>query len=98
MVYPYNPNWLTPVQKPPYYGARLGTSLGKTMCGVRVTPSMEVVNADGKVIEGLYANFSTAGGMVGESNYCTGLYNTTILGGNAMSWTTGYIAAEAALQ
>lgn len=98
MVYPYNPNWLTPVQKPPYYGARLGTSLGKTMCGVRVTPSMEVVDADGKVIEGLYANFSTAGGMVGESNYCTGLYNTTILGGNAMSWTTGYIAAEAALQ
>ena len=97
MVYPYNPDWLTPIVQPPFYGARLGTSLGKTMCGVRVTPQMQVINADGKAIPGLYANFTTAGGIVGECSYCTNLYNSSILGGNALSWTTGYIAAEAAL-
>lgn len=97
LVWPYNPGWLSPVQTPPYYGAKIGGCIGKTLAGLRVDPELRVINTEGKVIPGLYANFTTAGGIYGESSYGGSLYNTSILGGNGLTWATGYLAAETAL-
>lgn len=97
MLYPYDPTWLVPIAKAPFYGAKIGGQVGKTLAGLRVTPELQVVNTEGDVIPGLYANFTTAGGIVGESSYGGSLYNTSILGGVALSWVSGYFAAQSAL-
>lgn len=89
--------FLNPIVEPPFYGAKIGPRIGKTLCGVRVDEDLRVVTAQNEVIPGLYANFSTAGGIVGESTYGTSLINTSFLGGNAMTWTSGYFAARTAL-
>lgn len=96
-VYPYNPEWLIPIEKAPFYGARIGGGIGKTFAGPRVTPKLEVVDRDAHVIPGLYAHFMTAGGICGESTFNGTMFNTTIQGGNAMSWISGYAAAQSAL-
>ncbi len=90
---PYDASWLNPVKEPPYYAAILGGQIGKTMCGLRVDERFQVMKSDGKAIPGLYAAFSTAGGLSGEANYgCP--WNSTLYGGVAMTWTSGYIAAK----
>jgi fumarate reductase flavoprotein subunit len=89
-VYQYQPEWLIPVQKSPYYGIRIGAFLYATGCGLRVTPGMQVVNTKGKTIPGLYAGFHTAGGQNGEHS----LSAVGILSDCGLSFTGGYIAAE----
>ncbi|MGV8083090.1 MAG: FAD-dependent oxidoreductase [Coriobacteriia bacterium] len=99
LLYPYPAEWLQALKTPPYYGARIGGSIGKTMAGLRVTGDMEVVDTEGKVIPGLYAGWSTAGGFVGESTWNSGgTFNVSVLGSNALSWVTGYIACQTALE
>ena len=94
-VYPYNPEWLIPIVKAPFYGARIGGGIGKTFAGPRVTTKMEVVDTNAHVIPGLYAHFMTAGGICGESTFNGTMFNTSIQGGNALSWISGYMAAQA---
>ena len=98
ILYPYLPEWLNPIQKAPFYGAALGGQLGKTLAGVRVNHKLQVMKDDGHKIPGLYAGFTTAGGVVGETNYGGGLVNTSLLGGCALSWTSGYYAVQCALE
>ncbi|NTU88664.1 MAG: FAD-binding protein [Actinobacteria bacterium] len=95
-TYPYSKRFLNPVVEAPFYGSKIGPRIGKTMCGLRVDEDLRVVNNQGKPIPGLYANFTTAGGICGESTYGTSLVNSSILGGNGLSWTTGYLAARTA--
>ena len=90
---PYDPSWLNPVKDPPYYAAILGGQMGKTMCGLRVDESLRVMKADGTLVDGLYANFTTAGGLTGECDY-GGFWNSSLFGGVAMSWISGYAAAK----
>lgn len=96
-IYPLPKEFLNPILEPPFYGAKLGVIIGKTLCGLRVDEDLRVLNAKGQVIPGLYANFTTAGGICGESTYGTSLVNTSILGGLALTWTSGYHAAKVAL-
>ncbi len=93
---PYDPTWLIPVQDPPYYAAIIGGQMGKTMCGLRVDENLQVMKADGTLIPGLYANFTTAGGLTGECDY-GGFWNSSPFAGNAMSWVSGYAAAKTIL-
>lgn len=94
---PYDASWLNPVKEPPYYAAILGGQIGKTMCGLRIDERFWVTKPDGKEIPGLHAAFSTAGGLSGEANYgCP--WNSTLYGGVAMTWVSGYIAAKMLLK
>ena len=95
MPIPYDPSWLNPVAKPPYYAAIVGGQIGKTLCGLRVDPNLRVITADAKPIKGLYANFTTAGGIDGEHGH--GLWNPSMFAGNALSWVSGYVAAKTLL-
>jgi len=96
-VYPLTEVFLNPILEPPFYGAKMGVIIGKTLAGLRVDEDLRVLDNQGKAISGLYANFTTAGGICGESTYGTGLVNTSILGGLALTWTSGYHAAKTAL-
>lgn len=97
LAYPYHESWLHPVADPPFYAAIVGGQMGKTECGLRVDERLQVMKPDGKVIPGLYANLTTAGGLSGEGDYA-GYWGANPWGGNAASWITGYIAAKELLQ
>lgn len=96
-IYPLSGKLLHPIKEPPFYGAKIGGYLGKTLCGVRVDENLHVLDTKGKVIPGLYANFTTAGGAAGESTYGASILTTTFLGGNLLTWSTGYQATMSAL-
>lgn len=66
--YKYPPEWMIAIDEPPFYGAKLGGHVFGSKTGLRVTPSMQVVNTSGQVIPGLYAGWHTAGGSSGEGN------------------------------
>lgn len=95
LLYPYPTEWLNTLDTPPYYGAKIGGHFGKTLCGLRVNDDLQVIDTEGHVISGLYANYTTAGGICGEGSWGGGAhFNTSILGGNALSWVSGYVACE----
>lgn len=91
-TYPYLPEWMIPVNEPPYYGAALGGHVFGSKCGLRVNPSMQVVSVDGAVIPGLYAGWHTAGGSAGDGNPAgkplTGMYADL-----GLAFVGGYMAA-----
>lgn len=41
MSTPYDPSWLHPVVKPPFYGAIIGSQMAKTMCGLRTDEHLQ---------------------------------------------------------
>ncbi len=86
----FPPDWLIPVQNPPFYGIRIGANLFATKCGLRVNVNMQVLDKKQKTIPGLYAAFHTAGGAVGENASSLG----GILHSAGLSWTSGFIAGE----
>lgn len=93
----YFPDWLVPIQKPPYYCIPNSTQVAKVMCGLRVNSLMQVLRPDATVIDGLYAGFFTAGGICGESDYGGQFGNPTLAGGAAISGIGGLMAVRAAL-
>lgn len=88
----YDPAWLVPVAKAPFYGMAVGATCLSTNCGMAVTPEMQAVAANGAPIEGLYAAGSCVGGVGGDSTYgdCRNPG-----GGVAMACGTAYAAAKA---
>lgn len=96
-TYKYPSQWLIPIDQPPYYGSRLGGHVFGSKCGVKITPKMQVVNTEGKVIEGLYAGWHTAGGSSGEGNPSgkplTGMYADL-----GLSFVGGYMVAGAIME
>ena len=97
-IYPLSKVFLNPIVEPPFYGAKIGPRVCLTGAGVRVDENLHVVDENGDAIPGLYANFTTAGGINGESKYGGGLNYSSVLGGLALSFTSGYFAARTALQ
>ena len=93
----YMPDWLVPVQKPPFYCIPNSTQIAKIMTGLRVNGRMEVLNPHGDAIPGLYAGFFTAGGICGESDYGGVFGNPTLACGAAISGIGGLMAVRAAL-
>lgn len=88
----FDPRFLIPIKKAPFYGIRIGAQLAATQAGVLVNDRMQVISTDGYVIPGLYAGWHTAGGACG-----LGKTGNTIVGNSGLSWTGGYIAANAIL-
>ncbi len=93
----YFPDWLVPVQKPPFYCIPCAGQIGKIITGLRVNGKMEVLNTDADPIPGLYAGFYTAGGICGECCYAGQFGNPSFAGGVAMSGIGGFLAARAAI-
>ena len=93
----YMPDWLVPVQKPPFYCIPNSTQIAKIMTGLRVNGRMEVLNPRGDAIPGLYAGFFTAGGICGESDFGGVFGNATLACGAAISGIGGLMAVRAAL-
>lgn len=91
--YPYEPQWLIPLDSPPYYGATVGITSYDTCCGLRVNADMQVISTEGKPIPGLYAGFHTAGGESGES-VLNGLPFGSMYGSNLLSYVGGWMAAD----
>lgn len=91
-TYPYDPAWLIAISEPPYYGAKIGGNVFATKCGLKINPSMQVINTEGKVIPGLYAGWHTAGGSNGEFNISGRPFNG-IYGDVGLSFVGGYMAA-----
>ncbi|MGV8083225.1 MAG: FAD-dependent oxidoreductase [Coriobacteriia bacterium] len=90
--YKYKPAWLIAIDKPPYYGAKLGGHVFGSKCGLAVNPKMQVLDENGDVIPGLYAGWHTAGGSSGDGNPAgrplTGMYADL-----GLSFVGGYMAA-----
>jgi uncharacterized protein with FMN-binding domain len=59
---------MLPINQPPYRGVTLGGQLLCTLDGLRINQKMQVLNASGEVIEGLYAGGNDSGGFF-SSNY-----------------------------
>lgn len=97
-IYPLNPDFLNPIVEGPFYGAKIGARLSMTLAGLRVDEKLRVCDETGKAIKGLYANFTTAGGLAGEGAFGTGLINGTPVGACGLSWATGYLACKNACE
>ena len=93
----YMPDWLVPVQKPPFYCIPNSTQIAKIMTGLRVNGRMQVLNPRGEAIPGLYAGFFTAGGICGESDFGGVFGNATLACGAAISGIGGLMAVRGAL-
>ncbi len=77
-----------PFDQPPYYASKRVPTIHHTMGGIQITPLGQVVDADGNIIQGLYAAGEVTGGIHGANR----------LGGNAVPDTVvfGRIAGESA--
>ncbi len=90
----FPPELMTKVEKPPFYAAVSGGQIAKTLCGLRVNPKMQVMSTDHEPIEGLYAGWTTAGGLCGE-NMINGMWGKcSPFGSVAMSGVGGWLAAK----
>ena len=56
-----------PIMQAPFYGIRLWPKVHYTMGGIRINVLGQVIDIDGKVIEGLYAAGEITGGIHGAS-------------------------------
>ena len=81
---------LVPINKGPYYIYPSRPVLVATYCGVKVDPTMQVIDVFGKPNKGLYA----AGEVTG------GVHGTSFLASSAISksFTMGYMAADTLLK
>jgi len=95
---PYFPEWLIPLENPPYYGIPNGGSICKTTCGLRVNPKMQVLQPNGEPVQGLYAGYYTAGGISGENSFGGQAFGPTIYGGVAISGVGGWMAIQGLLE
>lgn len=59
--------WLTTIDQPPYYAAHVGVANCCTRLGLRRNGKMQVLDHNGKPIEGLYAIGNTGGGFFGPT-------------------------------
>lgn len=90
--YKYRPEWLLPLDEPPFYGAAVGGHVFGAKCGLLVDTNMHVCDAAGNRIPGLYAAWHTAGGSAGDGNAAgrplTGMYADL-----GLAFVGGYMAA-----
>jgi hypothetical protein len=97
LAVPYNPAWLTPLRTPPYYAAVVGGQIGKTLAGLRVNADMQVLNTSHEAIPGLYAGWTTAGGLCGENMFIGQFGKCSPFGSVAMSGVGGWLCARSIL-
>ena len=85
------PKYLKPVRTPPFYADREMAMMAVTLGGVKVGSNLEVLDAKGEPIPGLYAAGNTVGRRFGW-NYEAECYGMT----NALGITHGFLAGQAA--
>ena len=80
-VEPQKSNWALPIDEPPFYGYTVTGGITFAFGGVQITPSAEVLDTRGSVIEGLYAAGNSTGDLFFD-NYPggTGLMNAAVFG------------------
>ena len=73
--YGKEPHRLTPVDTPPFYGAKNTGFVLCTMDGINIDTDMRAIDADGNVIPGLYVNGNDSGGYFANTypNLSTGM-------------------------
>lgn len=81
---------LKPIVKPPFYAFKRHASVLCTMSGLEVTENYQVVDAQGEVIEGLYAAGNDSGCMFGGTQYPLNMPGISIgramLSGRVAAW------------
>jgi fumarate reductase flavoprotein subunit len=82
-------SYLVPLETPPYYGVKMGSSYLNTLGGIKVNENMEVLDTKDNPIRGLYAAGVDTGGWTSET-YCAALPGTAF--GYAIN--SGRIAGE----
>lgn len=88
-----DPAYLRPVKVPKFYAFKCHMDILCTMGGIKINEKTEVIDKSEKVIRGLYAAGSDAGGMFGDS------YNLTASGiACSFALNSGRIAGENAAQ
>jgi fumarate reductase flavoprotein subunit len=92
-VFNKNREYLVPLDQPPFYGIRMASSYLNTLGGIKINEKMEVLDAKGYAIPGLYAAGVDAGGWTSDT-YCAALPGT------AFGWAinSGRIAGESVLE
>lgn len=81
--------YLAPIDTPPYYGSHRWPRLSTILSGVDVNENMQVVDAEGQVVEGLYA----AGNCGGRPGSGAGDWLQVALGESlGFAFTGGYVA------
>lgn len=81
---------LLPLNNPPYYGCRQGASLLCTLDGLRINTKMQVLDTEGRPIEGLYAAGDCSGGFFAH-NYPEYIVGVAV----GRTLTEGYLVGDA---
>ena len=82
--------FLSPVKTGPYYAFEQALAYFTTVGGLKVSNDAQVIDKDGKVIPGLYAGGSDAGGIYGDT------YDVGLAAGSQVGWAvnSGRMAAQ----
>jgi hypothetical protein len=91
---PWPVDIMFPIQDPPFYGIVSGGHIGKTLAGLRINDQMQVLNTQGQVIPGLYAGWTTAGGLCGENLLNSYWGAPSVFAGVGMSGVGGWMCAK----
>lgn len=97
-MYPLSSEWLHEIVTPPFYGCRIGGNLYGTKAGLLINDQMQVMGTNGKVIDGLYAGWHTAGGACGENSYIGDPILGSLLGDVSLAFCGGYLCGTFAVQ
>ena len=83
--------WLKSITEPPFYGIHRHIRLSAIVHGVNVNGEMNVLDADGNPIEGLYAIGNCAGNFFGSPDYPMDLPGLSL----GRCHTQGYVVGKA---
>ena len=84
-----NPDMMTGIDTPPYYAAYNSLALLVVLGGLKVNTALQALDADGKVIPGLYASGNVVGGSFSND------YPVIVPGAShSRAWTFGRIAGQ----
>jgi len=92
-IFAKNRRFMIPLRKPPFYAMKCEMNILGTTGGIKINPSMEVIDRQGQPIPGLYAIGVDTGGWESE-HYCADLSGTTF----GFALNSGRIAAENAVK
>ncbi|MGB9858538.1 MAG: FAD-dependent oxidoreductase [Moorellaceae bacterium] len=84
--------YMIPVDKPPFYAAKMGATLLVTLGGLKVNPRLQVLDTEYKPIPGLYAAGNVSGNLF-FNDYPQCIPGLT----HARAYTFGYLAAKNAV-
>ena len=86
-----HPDRLTTLEKPPFYASKMGGCYLVILGGLKVNTKLQVLDAEGNPIAGLYAAGNVSGSFFGDQ------YPTTIPGlSHSRAWTFGRLAGLSA--